>query len=412
VSKRTVPLYISALEAFCEFSGKTPSELIKQRDDELRSDDHNNRTGIRNLILDFRVYLEKGKYAPKTINAKDGAIRGFFSAVLGHGAIVNVKNYRNASIGQKKDLVPTLRELRKILEVCNIEEKFRIIFIAQTGMRISDALAIKLGDVQRELDLENSPLAITYVPEKDREAIGIRTTFLGSDGIEILKAYLRWRENLGEKLNPDSPLFTSRTDHGNSTIRPEKVNEMIHKVAKKAGLNGDWKYGVLRAHSFRKFFITQMTNHGVQDKVVDLFVGHSISEIDRVYWVRRVEELRKIYADRQQHLNPISLKQEYDLTKIEGLQAKLQELESKITKLSSKRETKLESKIVQSEVELLHYVSEGFDCQVVGTNKWLVKREITTELSGSDAQIAEKNVNLDNFINGVTEVRAKQQLLF
>ena len=155
-----------------------------------------------------------------------------------------------------------------------------------------------------------------------------------------------------------------------------------------------------------------MTNHGLQDKVVYLFVGHSISEIARVYWVRRVEELRKIYADSQRHLNPISLKQEYDLLKIEGLQAKIQELESKITKLSSKRETKLESKIVQSEVELLHYVSEGFDCQVIGTNKWLVKREITTELSGSDAQIAEKNVNLDNFINGVTEVRAKQQLLF
>ena len=395
-----------------EFSGKTPSELIKQRDNEMRSEDHNNRTGIRDMILDFREYLEKKKYAPKTINAKDGAIRGFFSAVLGHGAIINVKNYRNASVAQKKDLVPTLEELRKILDVCNIEEKFRIIFIAQTGMRISDALAVKLGDIQRELDLERSPLAITYVPEKDREAIGERITFLASDGIEILKAYLRWRENLGEKLSPDSPLFTSRSDRGNSTIRPEKINEMIHKIAKKAGLNGDWKYGVLRAHSFRKFFITQMTNHGVQDKVVDLFVGHSISEIDRVYWARRIEDLRKIYADRQQHLNPISFKQEYDLTKIEGLQAKIQELESKIAKLSSNKKTKLETKIVESEDELLHYVSEGFDCQVIGPGKWLVKREVIAELPDSGVQFVENSVNLDHFLNGVNEVRPKQQVLF
>ena len=99
MSKKNVPLYISGLEAFCEFSGRDPSELIKQRDDELRSDGHNNRTGISDLILDFRVYLEKEKFPPKTINAKDGAIRGFFSADLGHGEIVIVKNYRNTYIG-------------------------------------------------------------------------------------------------------------------------------------------------------------------------------------------------------------------------------------------------------------------------------------------------------------------------
>ncbi len=61
-----------------------------------------------------------------------------------------------------------------------------------------------------------------------------------------------------------------------------------------------------------------MTNHGVQDKVIDYFVDHTVTEIDRVYWARRTEDLGKIYADRQQHLNPISLKQEYDLSKIEG----------------------------------------------------------------------------------------------
>jgi site-specific recombinase XerD len=124
-----------------------------------------------------------------------------------------------------------------------------------------------------------------------------------------MKAYLRWRKGLGEEITANSPLFASRTNRGTTAVTQQMVNLMMHGVAKKAGLNGDWKYGILRAHSFRKFFITQMTNHGVQDKVVDFFVGHAVTEIDRVYWARRIEELRKIYADRQQHLNPISLKQ-------------------------------------------------------------------------------------------------------
>ncbi|MHB8560034.1 MAG: tyrosine-type recombinase/integrase [Thermoplasmataceae archaeon] len=164
---------------------------------------------------------------------------------------------------QKKDLVPTLEEIRKILDVCCIEEKFRIIFLAQTGMRISDALAPKVGDIQRELDFGNIPLAITYLPEKDREAIGERITLLASDGVEMLKAYLRWRKDPGEKMDGKSPLFVSRTGRGDSAVHSEKINEMIHRIAKKAGLNGTLPYGILRAHSFRKFFITQMTNHGV-----------------------------------------------------------------------------------------------------------------------------------------------------
>lgn len=39
---------------------------------------------------------------------------------------------------------------------------------------------MKVGDIQRELDPGNIPLAITYLPEKDREAIGERITFLAS----------------------------------------------------------------------------------------------------------------------------------------------------------------------------------------------------------------------------------------
>ena len=376
VSEKSRPLYLSALRRFCEFAGKKPDELIKQRAEELKNNDHNNRTGIRDLILDFRTYLEKEQYAGKTINATDGAIRGFFTAVLGKSAMINVKNYRNASVRQRKDLVPTLEELRKILDVCSIEEKFRVIFLAQTGMRISDALSLKAGDIQREVDLSNIPLAISYLPEKDREAIGERITFLASDGVEILKAYLRWRKNLGEEISAESPLFASRTNRGAVAIGPDNVNEMIHRIAKKAGLNGDWKYGILRAHSFRKFFITQMTNHGVQDKVVDFFVGHAVTEIDRVYWARRVEELRKIYADRQQHLNPISLKQEYDLSKIEGLQAKISELESQMELLKQipSPQKEYEVRMVGTEEEILKLASQGWECQVIGAGKWLMKK--------------------------------------
>ena len=194
----------------------------------------------------------------------------------------------------------------------------------------------------------------------------------------MLKAYLRWRKDLGEEITGESPLFVSRTSRGENAIHSEKMNEMIHRIAKKAGLNGTWPYGILRAHSFRKFFITQMTNHGVQDKVVDFFVGHAVTEIDRVYWARRTEDLGKIYTDRQQHLNPISLKQEFDLSTVKGLQEKIAALEEAIESMrrhSNDESTKYEIKIVNTEEEIVELASQGWRCQVIGENKWLMKRK-------------------------------------
>ena len=94
--------YAKALRKFCEFSGKNPSELIRQRDLELKQAGPNDRTGIRDLILDFRVYFEKEEYSGNSINTLDGAVRGFFTAVPGNGAMINVKNYRNARVERRK----------------------------------------------------------------------------------------------------------------------------------------------------------------------------------------------------------------------------------------------------------------------------------------------------------------------
>lgn len=43
--------------------------------------------------------------------------------------MINVRNYMNAQLTKKKDLVLILEELRNILDVCTLEEKFRIIFL-------------------------------------------------------------------------------------------------------------------------------------------------------------------------------------------------------------------------------------------------------------------------------------------
>jgi integrase/recombinase XerD len=96
-------------------------------------------------------------------------------------------------------------------------------------MRVSDALKLTYGDIKRELEQNNNPIAIRFLPTKDREIIGERITFLGNDGIDILKQYLQFRKERGDVLTDDTPIFASRIRKRGKqeAITEQKFNETI-----------------------------------------------------------------------------------------------------------------------------------------------------------------------------------------
>ena len=263
----------------------------------------------------------------------------------------------------------------------------------------SDSYLIRV--TKRELDLGNVPLAIRFIPKKDRELIGERITFLGSDGVEMLKQYLAWREKQEENITEDSPLFVGRTKRQKGkkiiSITDQGFNDTVHEAARRAGIgNGNGKYGRIRIHCLRKFFITQMTNHGMEDKIVNFLTCHKISEIDCVYWNRRVDHLRKIYAERQQYLNPINgKKKHFDLKQVKGIIAKIKDVEERMGSLPTidmvqkivneiieskgvcqNSSEDYESKIVCSEKEIIQLSNRGYDCQFIGHEKWLMRKKV------------------------------------
>jgi len=272
-------------------------------------------------------------------------------------------------------------------------------------MRVSDAISLKIGNIKRELDLGNVPLAIRFIPKKDRELIGERITFLGSDGVEMLKQYLAWREKQEETITEDSPLFVGRTKRQKGkkiiSITDQGFNDTVHEAARRAGIgNGNEKYGRIRIHCLRKFFITQMTNHGMEDKIVNFLTCHKISEVDCVYWNRRVDTLRQIYAERQQYINPINgKKKHFDMKQIKGIIAKIKDLEGRIGSLPTSEIVKkivsklleengisrnplgeYESKIVNTKEEVIQLSNLGFDCQPIGKGEWLMRKKILGQL--------------------------------
>ncbi|KXB03574.1 hypothetical protein AKJ45_01285, partial [candidate division MSBL1 archaeon SCGC-AAA261F19] len=76
VSKSTKSSYLNTLHKFCNWCEKDPHELIMMRDEEKDIDDPNKRNRTKNLILDFREYLEKENYAPSSINTMESENQG------------------------------------------------------------------------------------------------------------------------------------------------------------------------------------------------------------------------------------------------------------------------------------------------------------------------------------------------
>lgn len=187
----------------------------------------------------------------------------------------------------------------------------------------------------------------------------------------------------------DSPLFASRTRvRGKCVpITQRNFNETVSKAGKRIGLiNGNAKYGRIRIHCLRKFFITQLTNHGVEDKIINFLTCHKISDVDSVYWNRRIDSLREIYAERQQYLNPINGdKRHYNLEEIKGIQDKIKDLENKIPTMNQikkvivdtinqyKDRLEPDTVIVRNDIDIIKYSKLGYTCTPLGDGKWLMK---------------------------------------
>jgi len=106
--------------------------------------------------------------------------------------------------------------------------------------------------------------------------------------------------------------------------------------------------------------------------------------------------LRKIYAQRQQYLNPINGKRTiFDPKQMEDIINKIKDMDARIDNLIKTDDLKkiikevvdqelknqaiskqYESKIVSTEDEIIELSNLGYECQPLGNNKWLMRKKI------------------------------------
>lgn len=209
--------------------------------------------------------------------------------------------------------------LKKILQHVDIKGRALILVLASSGMRIGEALQIKLSD----LDLSKTPAQITIKGEytKSRDT---RVVFISREAKEALTEWLKVRDKyLRSSLNRNKGLIEkgearpkSIEDDRVFPFSEATVRGMWERALRKAGLlSRDNTTGrtQIRIHGLRKFFRSQLAL-SVPVDIVEALMGHEgyLTEAYRRYTLKQLAE----YYQKGEHL--VTIQTPKELAEIES----------------------------------------------------------------------------------------------
>jgi len=273
-------VYRRGLEAFQEFyssQGSIRDFLDRVERDRLLPRSERRRVD-RVTLNSFVVWLRNKGYSPKTIRIYVGAVQ-------------SLAKYFDIPISLRYVQLPPAQPVNKkhpwtIEEVGDFiasmdKPIYRSIAasIVQSGLSVSDLLALKYGDIKEEFEKGTTPICLSLT----RKKTGVQfITFLGSWSVKLLKDYL-----VNRKLEDNEPIYN---------VSSRAVHAYFHKTAKKfAGyFEGKNPYS---PHSLRAAFRTFLSDHKVDPLYIEYWMGHALPEQQGAYINKSREGWRQTYKE-------------------------------------------------------------------------------------------------------------------
>jgi integrase len=289
-SEETVVNYVKAVRKFCKFLGVEDPEILLQK---LLNGEVDAGKKV-DAYIDYALTEEK--YAHGHARGLVFGIKKWFEL---NGVRVNwdkIELPTSTEISEE-DRAPTREELKRLLNHANSARDRAVIYCdTSSGLRIGTLLSLKVGD----LDVTYPDVARFTVERKRGRKFS--TSRSGSQGKlfvswitpearMVLQQYLKEREAAGEKLTPESPLFTDAYYQG-KFLTVEDYERVWGRLLRRAGLaQKSHKWFVLHIHTLRKYFRSNCV--GVDISYRERWMGHKGLYLDMSYFK----------AEEQLHLN-------------------------------------------------------------------------------------------------------------
>jgi integrase/recombinase XerD len=210
---------------------------------------------IRNYIL---YLIEKRKLSKSTQNQSINAIKFFYEKVLLQDRKVY---YLERPMKDKK--LPEVLSQEDVLSIFealdNIKHRCMLMLIYSAGLRRSEMLNLRIGDV----DFNRSVVFIRSAKgHKDRQSV------LAQNMVPMLQQYLK-------EFAPGFWLFEGRAGERYSA---SSLQQVFKQAAKKAGVKK-----IVRLHMLRHSFATHLLESGTSTRYIQVLLGHESPKTTEVY---------------------------------------------------------------------------------------------------------------------------------
>jgi integrase len=309
-SKQTLYQYVFGIHRFARWIQKKPDEMVR----EVILDKKALEAHVK-AIDDFIGDLQAEDLADGTINNHVKGVKALFRV----NGVALILPYHLPRGVKYSDRAPTREELAKLIDLADPREKVITSLLALGGFRPGTLAKLQYRHIKEDFEKGVVPIHVHVEAEITKGKYHAYDTFLGSEAVEYLKAYLelRRRGHRGvppEQITDSSPLIRN----GRAQVKPvtpANIHLIIHRLYLKAGLikRGSGRRYELRAHSIRKYFRTQLgALSTVPTDYIEYMMGHTISTYNDIR--NRLEDLRAKYASAELSIRPKSR-----LSKIEQL---------------------------------------------------------------------------------------------
>lgn len=245
LSIRTMESYTSNARAFLEYCNQ-PSEQLNEHD-------------IRNYLW---YLINEKKVSPGTVNAYNAAIRFLFAVTFNR-----TLNYLQIPRQKKRKTLPEIlsrEEVSLIIESCkNIKHKAMLAVIYSSGLRISEAAALKIAHI----DSKNMRLFVeSGKGSKDRY------TLLSETCLHVLREYF----SIYRPKHPEGWLFLGTNNVSHITYRG--IELAFDKAVKRANITKH-----VSVHTLRHAFATHLLEDGATLLQIKELLGHSSIQSTTIY---------------------------------------------------------------------------------------------------------------------------------
>jgi integrase/recombinase XerD len=243
LSPHTVEAYVRAVAQFAQYFGRSPEQLSGA----------DARQYLLHLVQDQHASWSR-------YNLARCGLQFFFQVTLGRD-----EHFEKLPCARTPKRLPTVlspEELRRLFEVArDVKHKALLMTLYGAGLRISEALALKAGDIDSRRMLIHVRLG---KGAKDR-MVKLSAQLLG-----VLRDYWRARR-------PVAWLFPQAKD-AQQPMDGSDAWRMVHRTARRAGITRR-----VGPHTLRHSYATHLLDAGTDLRTIQLLLGHQNLKTTSLY---------------------------------------------------------------------------------------------------------------------------------